>query len=183
MTEQPKLAAGGEPPAARVSGAWVDWRDRRDRPLYSARLWPNRSLGPRGHRVVLSLLGAGFMLPLIPAIGTPVFWGLLPFMAGALAMLWFGLRRSLFDGRLTEEVAVWRDEIRVERREPRGHVHRWCADPYEVRLALHSRAKVEHYLTLRGNGREIELGAFLSPGERIDLAAEIEAALTRAIRG
>ena len=117
--------AGGKPPAARVPdarvpGAWVDWRDRRDRPLFSARLWPNRSLDPRGHRVVLELLGAGFMVPLIPAIGTPVFWGLLPFLAGALAMMWVSLRRSQLDGRLTEEILVWRDEIRVERREPRG---------------------------------------------------------------
>jgi uncharacterized membrane protein len=185
--------AGGQPPAARVRdggarelrvpGAWVDWRERRDRPLYSARLWPHRSLDPRGHRVVLGLLGAGFTVPLIPAIGTPVFWGLLPFLAGALAMMWVGFRRSLFDGRLTEEVLVWPDEIRVERREPRGRVHRWAADPFHVRLTLHPEAKVEHYLTLRGSGREIELGAFLSPWERLDLAAEIEAALTRAIRG
>jgi uncharacterized membrane protein len=163
-------------------GAWVNWRDRRDQPLYTVRLWPNRPLGPKEHRVVLGLLGLGFMVPLIPAIGTPVFWGLLPFMAAALAMMWFSLRRSLFDGRLTEEVAVWRDEIRVERREPRGRVHRWSADPYHVRLTLHPAAKVEQYLTLRGSGREIELGAFLSPGERVDLAAEIESALTRAIR-
>jgi uncharacterized membrane protein len=183
MTAQPRLAAGGKPPAACVSGAGVNWRERCDRPLYSARIWPNRSLGPRGHRVVLGMLGAGFVLPLIPAIGTPVFWGLLPFMAAALAMLWLGFRRNLFDGRLVEEVAVWRDEIRVERREPRGQVHRWSADPWQVRLMLYPEAKVEQYLTLRGSGREIELGAFLSPEERIDLAAEIEAALTRAIRG
>ncbi len=125
-------------------------------------------------------------MPLIPALGTPVFWGLLPFLGAALAMLWLGLKRNIFDGRLAEHVTIWPDEMRVERREPRGRVRRWRAEPFHVRLTLHPEGKVEQYLTLRGAGgraaREIELGAFLSPDERVALADEIEAALGRAIR-
>jgi len=135
---------------------------------------------------VLWIAGVGLAVPLLPALGTPVFWGLLPFLAAALWGLWISFRRNRFDGRLTEEVTVWPDEIRVERREPRGQVRRWSADPYQVRLTLHPEANVEQYLTIRSSGRsqgrEIELGAFLSPEERIEIAAEIEDALTRAIR-
>jgi uncharacterized membrane protein len=111
-----------------------------------------------------------------------VFWGLLPFLAGALGLLWLGLRRSDRDGRLIAEVTLWRDEIRVERHEPGGRVLRWSADPFHARVTLYPEGRVENYLTLRGAGREIELGAFLSPDERVALAAELEAALTRAIR-
>jgi len=74
------------------------------------------------------------------------------------------------------------DEMRVERREPSGRILRWRADPYWVRLDLHAEGrKVENYLTLRGGGREIELGAFLSPDERARLHDEIEAAIRRAL--
>jgi uncharacterized membrane protein len=175
-------AAGGQPPAVAIPGAWIDWRERHDRPLYAATLWPNRSLGQRGYRITMRIAAAGLALPLIAVSATPVFWGLLPFALAALGMLWLGFRRNQFDGRLTEAVTLWRDEMRVERREPSGRVLRWSADPWHVRLAVYEDAKVEHYLTLRGAGREIELGAFLSPEERAALAAEIGDALTRAVR-
>ena len=191
MTALPTSTAGGRPPAVFVSRDWIDWRPRRDAPLYRAGLWPNRSLGRGGRRVALGIAGAGLAVPLLPAMGTPAFWGLLPFLAAALGMLWLGLQRRRYDARLTEEVAVWRDEIRVERREPNGQVRRWSADPYHVRLMLHPEAKVEQYLTLyeagrepgRKSGREIELGAFLNPEERVELAAEIEGAIRAALRG
>lgn len=182
MVELNRQAAGGQLPAAAVPGDWVAWRVRRDRPVYAARLWPNRSMGARGRRVAIGLAATGLAIPLLPALGTPVFWGLVPFLGAALWALWYALRRNLADGRLTEDVAIWRDEMRVERREPGGRARRWSADPFQVRIAIHDDAKIESYLTVRGGGREIELGAFLTPDERLALAGELEAALTRAIR-
>ena len=186
MIGDTKLAAGGRPPAVSRSPDWVDWRERHDAPVYAATLWPNRPLTEQGRKTVLAIAAVGLMVPLGPALGTPVFWGLLPFLAGALAMLWLGLRRSIRDGRLAEWVAIWPDEMRVERREPGGRVLRWRAEPFHVRLRLHPEGKVEQYLTLRATGspasREIELGAFLSPDERVALAGEIESAIGRAIR-
>ena len=44
-----------------------------------------------------------------------------------------------------------------------------------MRARLLDDGHVEKYLTLEGNGREIELGAFLSPWERETLHAEIGA--------
>jgi uncharacterized membrane protein len=38
---------------------------------------------------------------------------------------------------------------------------------------------VPQYLTLRGNGREVELGAFLSEDERVSLREELRKALTK----
>ena len=48
-----------------------------------------------------------------------------------------------------------------------------------MRARLHEDGRVEKYLTLEGAGREIELGAFLSPWERETLYAEILATLGR----
>jgi len=174
-------AAGAHPPAALHPGTWVEWRERQDAPLYSVALWPHRALGRSGKRTVMIIAALGFAMPLVPAFGTPVFWGLLPFEAAALGFLWLGFRRSDADGRLTEVLTLWRDEMRVERTEPSGRVLRWQAKPSFVRLGLRADGgKVENYLTLRGGGREIELGAFLSPDERLRLHDEITQALTRA---
>lgn len=182
MTRVFRSAAGRQAPAAAAPGSLIDWRARRDRPVYHARIWPHRPLGRRGRRAALGLAALGFAVPLLPLSGTAAFWGLLPFLAGGLGVLWLGLRRSDRDGRLVEEVSIWRDEIRVERRDPAGGVRRWCADPFDVRVTVYPEGRVENYLTLRGAGREIELGAFLSPEERVTLGDELEDALSRAIR-
>ncbi|MEM7508080.1 MAG: DUF2244 domain-containing protein [Pseudomonadota bacterium] len=182
MSAVDKRTAGERSPAVFYPRDWVEWRDRADHPVYTVSLWPNRSMTPRQRKLMLSLAALGLSVPLIPAWGTHVFWGLLPFPLGALAMLWLGFRRSDRDGRLTEVLTLWRDEIRVERREPGGRLRRWSADPYKVRVMLHEDARPENYLTLIGGSREIELGAFLSPGERLDLKGEVDAALIRAFR-
>lgn len=174
-------AAGGKPPAALVRGP--NWRERRDAPVYRVELWPNQSLTRTGYKVFFGVSAAMLCVPLLAVAGTAVFWGLLPFAAGAIAAAWFAIRRNGRNLNVTETLAIWRDEVRVERREPDGRLLRWQADPMRVRVRLHKDAKVEDYLTLRGGGREIELGAFLAPEERVALADEIEAALTRAVRG
>ncbi|MEM9044295.1 MAG: DUF2244 domain-containing protein [Pseudomonadota bacterium] len=181
--ERDHRAAGGEPPAVPTSGRWVDWRDRQDRPLYQVTLWPHRSMTPTLRKRMLFLAAVGFCVPLVPAWGTPVFWGLLPFLLGGLACLWVGFWMSDRNGRLHEVLTVWRDEMRVERFEPRGNVLRWAADPFQVRVVLHEDSKLENYLTLVGVSREIELGAFLSPWERLELKDEVDEALLRAFRG
>lgn len=172
---------GGTPPATSVSGPL--WRERHDRPVYEVALWPHQSLTRGGYRAALFAAAVGLALPLIGLAGTKVFlplaaFVLIPFLALRLAM-----RRNSRQMRIEERLAVWPDEVRVERREPDGRVRRWQAEPMRVRLRLHKKAKVEDYLTLSGGGREIELGAFLSPDERVALADEIERALTRVLRG
>lgn len=175
--------AAGETSPAAAAGGEAGWRARADRPIYRVRLWPNRSLPRRRVGLVLGIAAAGFVMPLAAAAATPAFWMLLPFCALPVGLLWLAFRRSYDDGRLSEELTIWRDELRIERREPRGRVLRWGAEPLRVRLRLYEDGrKVEQYLTLAAAGREIELGAFLAPEERVALAGEIEAALSRAIR-
>lgn len=159
------------------------WRQRADRPVFNVTLWPHRSLPRQGFHWMMGFAAAGLSVPLLAALGTPVFWGLLPFTLVPLLLLWLAYRRNNADARLTEELSIWRDELRIERREPRGHVRRWQADPMAVRIRLYENGKVEQYLTLSAAGREIELGAFLAPEERIALAEEVESAITRALRG
>ena len=150
------------------------------RPVYSVLLRPNRSLDARGFVTMIALTGLFLLIPLIPLLGTTALWAMLPFLLGTLAALWYFMRRNDADGALSERLDLFSDLIRVVRTNPRGPVQEWHANPYWTRLRLHGEGgPVANYITLKGGGREIELGAFLSPEERTALFAELQLALTR----
>ncbi len=159
------------------AGSAPDPFARRDPPVLALTLWPHRSLSRAGTGWVLGLVCAGLAVPLAGLTGTAAAWGLLPFLLVVPLALYAALRRSYADGRLIEELRLWPDLITVERREPRGAVRRWHADPFWVRLRIFENGRIEKYLTLSGNGREIELGAFLSPPEREALHRDLDRAL------
>ncbi len=180
-TEPDDSAAGDVFPAVGDSGEGADPFARSDPPLYAVTVWPHRSLDAKGMRRFLGLLAAGFCLPMMAVWGSPAAWALAPFPLAALGLTWATLAASRRQGRLTEELRLWPDAIAVERREPRGRVLRWSANPYWVRVTVADTPRIPRYLTLRGAGRTIELGAFLTAEERVTLAAEIDAALRRAM--
>ena len=138
-------------------------------PCITMTLWPNRSTKPAGLRIVLVIVASGFALPLLALMGNPVGWGLLPFFIFVLAALYLAMTRNYRDGRLNEVLQLWPDLIKVERTEPQGQKQLWQANPYWTKPELHKNARIENYLTLSGAGRIVELGAFLSPEERLDL--------------
>lgn len=141
--------------------------ERQDPPLFARTLRPHRSMSATAGGWCLGLAAAGLTLPLLPLLGTTAGWGMLPFLVAALLGLDWAFRRSHADARLSEELRLWPDLITVVRREARGgRIRHWHANPFWVEVRLHHDATLEKYLTLRGNGREIELGAFLSPDER-----------------
>ncbi|MCL4189342.1 MAG: DUF2244 domain-containing protein [Rhodobacteraceae bacterium] len=142
------------------------------------RLWPHRSLSRAGFAAFVGTTAVFLALPLLALIGSPVVWGLLPFLGLVLWLLWWALERSYADAGLSEELVLWSDRIEIIRRDPRGREQRWTANPYFVRVVLrHEGGPVENYLTLAGGGREVELGAFLTPDERVALHETLQAAL------
>ncbi|NIZ09950.1 DUF2244 domain-containing protein [Pseudooceanicola sp. HF7] len=137
-------------------------------------LTPHRSLPRRGFAVVILLFFMLVTLPVMTMIGTRVLWGLLPFAMAALAALWWGLQRSYRDGEVTEVLTLTPDLCRLTRDGPRGKHGDWQANPYWVEVRLYeTEGPVPQYITLRGNGREVEIGAFLSEDERKRLYPEL----------
>lgn len=129
---------------------------------------------------IMAFTGCMFLVPLAPFIGTPVFWGLLPFLVAAMAALYLFFLRNYRDGELTEVLTVWSDRIALVRHNPRTSDQTWEANPYWIRLSLHpDRGPVRNYLTLDGGGREVELGAFLSPEEREAVYDDLDRLLKR----
>ena len=120
MATNEEKAAGGKPPAAAVSGP--DWRVRHDRPVYQVELWPNQSLTRPGLRWFLGISAAFLILPLLLVSSVGVLLGLIPFPALAFFGIWYAIRRNARNLTLSETLWIWRDEVRVERREPNGRV-------------------------------------------------------------
>ena len=143
-------------------------------------LWPYRSLPRRGFVWFIGATCALILLPMLSVLGSPVLWGILPFFVVAVAGMWLALSRSYRDGEIVEDLHLTRDAIRLVRHGPRGRRQDWEANPYWVRVTLHrTGGPVPNYLTLKGDGREVELGAFLSEEERVALKNDVEARLSR----
>ena len=147
---------------------------RKHPPAFSLRLWPHRSLPRQGFAAIILLAFLLISVPLFGLLGTVFMWALLPFMMLALAGLWWGLQRNYRDGTLTEVLDMTVEELHLTRQDPKGTRQEWRANPYWTELRMHKEGgPVDHYITLRGNGREVEIGAFLSEDERKRLYAEM----------
>lgn len=149
--------------------------------LSHAIIRPNRSLPRKGFHWLLLILWGFLLIPLIPLLGSYALWVMLPFLLGAVVALGYSIERNYRDGELFEELTLTHKLLKVVRHTPRRMRQEWQANPYWVRLnILKEGGPVENYLTLKGGKREIELGAFLSPEERVRLCHDLERALARA---
>mgnify|MGYP001766212660 FL=1 len=137
-------------------------------------LWPYRSLPRRGMVWFLGGTAVCIVVPLLGLIGTPVLWGLLPFLLATLWAIWWALEKSFRDAEIVEDLTITPGLVTLVRHGPKGKRQDWQANPHWVRLWLHATGgPVPQYLTMKGEGREVELGAFLTEAERRRLAAEI----------
>lgn len=149
-----------------------------DRPRHKIVLWPYRSLPRVGFVWFIGSTAALISLPLITLIGSPVLWGMLPFLLLAIAAIWWALQRSYRDADITEHLTIWPDRMTLVRAGPHGKRAEWQANPYWVTPVLHATGgPVPNYITLRGGTREVELGAFLSEDERVSLFADVKSLL------
>ncbi|WP_370287343.1 DUF2244 domain-containing protein [Pseudooceanicola nanhaiensis] len=141
-------------------------------------LWPYRSLPRNGFAAVIGLFFLLAMIPLFGLLGTVLLWGLLPFGLGALAALWFGLRLSYRSGEVVEMLSISPERTRLLRRNPDGSEQSWECNTYWARVEMHLKGgPVPYYVTLNGNGRRVEIGAFLSEDERRALHGELASEL------
>jgi uncharacterized membrane protein len=142
---------------------------------------PHQSLTPRGFVWFMGVTLVMIAMPLLAVLGTPVLWGLLPFFALAIWGLWLAIGRNQRDARLSETLTLSGTRITLVRRDPRGEEQRWEANPYWVSVQMHAKGgPVENYVTLKGAGREVEIGAFLSADERVALFDRLELELVKA---
>ncbi len=145
---------------------------------FEAVLYPNRSLPNLGFALVMSvviianlLFGLYFF-----AIGA---WPVIGFCGLDVALVWLAFKISYRQGRLHERVRITPDMVWVSRVLPSGHETRWRMQTYWTHVIIDDPVRHESQLQLRSKGRTLVIGAFLSPGERGELAAALQKAMTR----
>jgi uncharacterized membrane protein len=144
------------------------------------RLWPHQSLTAEGFVIFFGATFALMAVPLIALAGSPVLWVMLGFILLILGGMWLAIARNRRARTALEELQITPERIALVRHDAGRPARAWEANPYWVDLILHpTGGPVPQYLTLRGAGREVELGAFLTPEERTDLHGELRTALAR----
>jgi uncharacterized membrane protein len=109
-----------------------------------------------------------------------VLWGLLPFLLLAVWGMYFALQRNHRARQIMEILTLEGDMARLTRTDPSGAEQAWDCNRYWTTVSKYdAEGPVPHYVTLRGMGREVEIGAFLSEEERIALFDDLKRALKR----
>lgn len=156
------------------------WTTPTSAPVQELRLCPHNALSDKGFAAMILGFFLVASIPLIAVLGTMVLWGLLPFILAATAGLYYGLRRNNQDRQIVETLRLSADETELWRQNPRGDAQHWQANTYWVTVSLHENGgPVPNYVTLKGAGREVEIGAFLSEAERKVLYTDLVTTLRR----
>ncbi|MCB1330855.1 MAG: DUF2244 domain-containing protein [Maritimibacter sp.] len=150
-------------------------------PIAELHLWPYRSLPKRGFAFAIGMAYVLLLIPVSAFIGTSAIWWLLiPGLIAIAGLYWF-IEKSFRDAEILEELEIWPDHIRLTRHGPHGRHAEWEANVHWVTVQIHhTGGPVADYVTLKGAGREVEIGAFLHQSERPQLHLELQQALVLA---
>lgn len=141
------------------------------------RLWPHQSLTARGFTWFIGATAVMLAMPLLAVLGSPVVWVLLAFFLAAIWGVWRAIMVNRRHRSMSEELVLTEESVRLTHRPVSGAPMEWEANPHWVTVNLRTDGPVEQYLTLRGGGREVELGRFLTPEEREGLYEDLNRTL------
>lgn len=149
--------------------------------LFSAILHPATSLSGNGFFGLMVALcavsfGAGIAFTVAGA------WPVFGFFGLDILLIYIAFRVSYHRARRYETVRLTANELAVEKIDPNGRTRRWKFQPYWLRVAIDGSPKHDSALTLSSHGKSLEIGAFLTPQERRDVARALEVELHR-LRG
>ncbi|MGO8833900.1 MAG: DUF2244 domain-containing protein [Roseiarcus sp.] len=154
-----------------------------EEPLFDARLNPHRSLGPRGFRALMIATFAASALVSLPVYLMGA-WPVVGFMGLDVLALYLAFRVNFRAAGAYEELRLTPLELLFARVSRRGARREWRFNPAWVRFE-----RVEHEefgtqrLSLISRGRSLEVGAFLGPDQKAELATRFSRALALARRG
>ena len=155
------------------------WTTTPEEVTQTLHLWPHESLPAKGFAAFVLTTFTLILIPTLPLLGSPILWGLLPFLLLTVWAIYYALQRNHRARQILEVLTGGPDQTHLLRTDPSGETQEWGCNRYWCRVRKYEQeGPVPHYVTLSGDGREVEIGAFLSEEERIALYDD----LTRTLR-
>ncbi|MGB8839447.1 MAG: DUF2244 domain-containing protein [Aliidongia sp.] len=145
---------------------------------WQAVLRPHRSLPPAGFLALMLCLTvvsfiAGILFARIGAWPVGGFFGL------DVLLLYLAFRLNYRDAGSREVLRLQGSDLVVERIGRRGEKRHWRMPAFWLRVELIEARDGGNRLIVTTHGTSLPIGGFLSPGERRDLARELDGALRR----
>ena len=151
------------------------WTTQPNAPAQEMRLWPHQSLPAKGFAAFVLATFTLILIPTFTLLGTVLLWGMLPFVLLAVGGIYFALQSNYKSRQIEEVLTLSADTARLTHRTPKGEVKEWECNRYWTTVTKYERdGPVPQYVTLRGEGREVEIGAFLSEEERVELYDDLQ---------
>lgn len=143
---------------------------------FEATLYPNQ---PSRRAGFIGLMLGMSSASLIIAIGFALVgaWPVAGFIGIDLLLLHLAFRLARTRARRREHIRIDASGLVVRRVEPDGVTREWRFEPYWVRVLMDDPPQRDSWLTLASHGLSLRIGTFLTPGERLDLARALRAAL------
>lgn len=157
--------------------------DAATRPILHVRLTSHRSLDAQGRAVLLAVFGLGSLAASVPFFLMGA-WPVIGFFGLDVVALAWALRANARAARAYEDVRVTPIEFAVAQVSDAGERREWRFNPFWSRL---TRAQDEEFglmhLFVAHRGERVEIARVLGPGEKIEFADALAAALAQARRG
>ena len=145
---------------------------------FDAVLVPHRSLPRRSCTLLV-----GSLALLLASVGFAFWslgaWPVAGFCGLEALLVWGAFELSYRSGRTVETVRLDDRALRIDRIAPSGRTVFWTFEPGWVRVAVEPRRRDGNALVVASHGRRLAIGAFLTDGERRELAAALNEALAR----
>lgn len=154
-----------------------------DEPIYATRLSPHRSMTPRAFYVFIVAFCAAQVIFAIPFLIMGA-WPVAGFMGLDALALYVAFRLSFRDARAYETLDLTPIELVVAKVAVGGRRREWRFNPSWVRLEqkVHEEFGMQS-LALVSRGEAVEIGAFLGPDQKAELARDLSRALATARLG
>lgn len=104
-------------------------------------------------------------------------WPVTPFMGMDVLVLAWAFISSSKAAKKREELELRTSELRIDYYPARGEPRRVGLNPYWVKVELDEPLRGPSAITLASHGKQLQIGSFLSPEERMSFARELIRAL------
>tara|TARA_B100000676_G_C18053497_1_gene832773 strand:- start:1074 stop:1466 length:393 start_codon:yes stop_codon:yes gene_type:complete len=116
-------------------------------------------------------IGTAFML-----VGA---WPVLGFCGLEILLLYWAFRANYRSGRGGEDLQLTEKVMEVVRTSPYGQTRYWHFEPTWLQVLIDDPPEHHSKLKLASHGRSLEIGSFLTPQERLQVAHALRDALNR----